>query len=160
MSDDLDGSLVSFSSDDDDDDDGSDHQLVVPQQEQEQGAAAAVESNAKKSGRIMLQFEPNEPHYCCARCGTQIASRDQLMSSQFRGRTGRAFLFGAVINCVQSPNEPELTLLASGAHYICELSCVLCHERLGWNYRRAVNASNKYKEGHSCLEMKLLKFTE
>jgi hypothetical protein len=131
--------------------DDSETELIQPFVE---GKVDSLDKN-----HILLQFEPGRPHYCCASCGTQIANRDQLMSTQFRGRTGRAFLFGSVINVTQSA-EPELTLLASGAHYICELSCIVCKERLGWNYRRAVNNVNKYKEGHSCLEKKLLKYVE
>ena len=41
----------------------------------------------------------------------------------------------------------HLSLRRTGVHTVADVTCVGCHDRLGWFYHKASNYSQKYKEG-------------
>ena len=49
-------------------------------------------------GKIYKYFNKGSYVYCCKKCGTDISSRDDLVSKNFRGKTGEAYLFNKAIN--------------------------------------------------------------
>lgn len=49
-------------------------------------------------GKIYKYFSQGTFVYCCKKCGTDISNRDDLVSKNFRGKTGEAYLFNRVIN--------------------------------------------------------------
>ncbi|KAF3672980.1 Protein yippee-like [Capsicum annuum] len=68
----------------------------------------------------------------------------------FQAKSGKAFLFDLVRNIVIGTKEERQLL--TGLHTIAEIYCANCNEELGWKYERAVEPSQKYKEGKFILE--------
>ncbi|CAE7398589.1 YPEL3 [Symbiodinium pilosum] len=60
-------------------------------------------------GRFFQRFyNDDEPVYCCAACGAHFAQYKDLLSTNFRGRTGNALLFNQVINVTAGPLEDSV----------------------------------------------------
>eukprot|EP00435_Cladocopium_sp_Y103_P021603 s1980_g5.t1 len=95
-------------------------------------------------GRFFRRFYGDEePVYCCAACGAHLAQYKDLLSTNFRGRTGNALLFNQVINVTAGPLEDSI--MTTGLHVIRCLFCVICQERVGWKYEVAFEEDQKYK---------------
>ncbi|CAD7957215.1 unnamed protein product [Amoebophrya sp. A25] len=92
--------------------------------------------------------------FACRACGTPLALHGDLLSRNFRGRTGTAVLFDKVLNV--NAGEVEESQMTTGVHLIRTLFCVCCQENLGWRYEKAYNEDQKYKEGRYILEEELI----
>ena len=57
----------------------------------------------------------------------------------FHSRTGRAYLFSAVVNLVSA--EKETRLMTTGLHTVCDLYCNGCMQAVGWSYVSTVLAT-------------------
>lgn len=88
--------------------------------------------------------------YLCGHCGTHLAAVDDLISRQFQGRHGKAYLVANVVNVTCGPCEERM--LMTGLHSVCDIACVACEGILGWKYESAYEPSQKYKEGKYILE--------
>lgn len=86
----------------------------------------------------------------CTSCGTHLGDPDHVISKDFQGTLGPAYLIESVINCTQGPREERI--LMTGLHVVCDVSCVYCQTVLGWKYAEAYEESQKYKEGKFILE--------
>jgi len=92
--------------------------------------------------------------YGCKSCKTHFANYDDIISRNFRGQHGKAFLFNSVVNTDEgSPSERNMT---TGRHIVRDITCKHCGETVGWKYDKAYEASEKYKEGKFILEAELL----
>jgi hypothetical protein len=49
-------------------------------------------------GRIYLEHFGGAKLFVCGQCDTFLTNRGELISSRFTGATGRAYLFGKVVN--------------------------------------------------------------
>mmetsp|Transcript_51629 Transcript_51629/g.93008 ORF Transcript_51629/g.93008 Transcript_51629/m.93008 type:complete len:118 (-) Transcript_51629:96-449(-) len=106
-------------------------------------------------GRFFQRFySDDEPVYSCSGCGAHFAQYKELLSTNFRGRTGNALLFNNVINVTAGPLEDSV--MTTGLHTIRCLYCVVCQERVGWKYEVAFEEDQKYKEGRFILEEELI----
>ncbi|KAI9320884.1 peptidylprolyl isomerase [Dichotomocladium elegans] len=92
--------------------------------------------------------------YGCSNCKTHLSTSDAVLSRQFIGQFGQAYLFDSVVNVVEGKAEDRK--MATGVHTVKDISCVRCKTLLGWIYIRAHDQENKYKEGKCILERKLL----
>ncbi|KAL8714201.1 MAG: hypothetical protein Q9220_001930 [cf. Caloplaca sp. 1 TL-2023] len=90
----------------------------------------------------------------CKNCKTHLASHDSIISRNFRGQHGKAFLFNTVVNTAQS--EAVERGMTTGRHLVRDVKCKQCKETVGWKYDKAYEASEKYKEGKFILEAELL----
>ncbi|KAL8948879.1 MAG: hypothetical protein Q9222_004967 [Ikaeria aurantiellina] len=90
----------------------------------------------------------------CKNCKTHLASHDSIISRNFRGQHGKAFLFNTVVNTTQS--EAVERNMTTGRHQVRDVICKQCKETVGWKYDKAYEASEKYKEGKFILEAELL----
>ncbi|KAI4205306.1 MAG: hypothetical protein LQ346_001454 [Caloplaca aetnensis] len=90
----------------------------------------------------------------CKNCKTHLASHDTIISRNFRGQHGKAFLFSTVVNTTQS--EAVERNMTTGRHQVRDVNCKQCKETVGWKYDKAYEASEKYKEGKFILEAELL----
>ncbi|KAH8704714.1 ornithine decarboxylase antizyme-domain-containing protein [Talaromyces proteolyticus] len=107
----------------------------------------------------------------CARCGTDICRTSQIISKGFTGRHGRAYLVSgqhllprdkpasisphyptSLLNTITQKPVPRQ--LVTGAHTVCDISCVICGSVLGWKYIAAEEESQRYKVGNFILETK------
>mmetsp|Transcript_364 Transcript_364/g.761 ORF Transcript_364/g.761 Transcript_364/m.761 type:complete len:291 (-) Transcript_364:194-1066(-) len=88
--------------------------------------------------------------YACQQCRTHLTSHDDIISKSFHGRRGRAYLFDQCVNVTEG--TPEDRLLITGLHSVCDIFCQRCNTLVGWTYKRAYEASQKYKEGKFIIE--------
>ncbi|XP_020582220.1 protein yippee-like At4g27745 [Phalaenopsis equestris] len=86
----------------------------------------------------------------CCNCGNHVCFHDDVISKDFQGRNGRAFLFSHAMNIVVGPKEDRH--LMTGLHTVADIYCSDCNEVLGWKYEKAYEESQKYKEGKFILE--------
>ena len=93
-------------------------------------------------------------YYRCFDCGNNLTHLHQIMSKNFRGRTGSATLFANVVNVIMGPLEESR--LSTGLHTIRAVHCSACLVYLGWYYESAVESDQRYKEGHYILEEDLI----
>lgn len=90
----------------------------------------------------------------CKHCKTHLANHDSIISRNFRGQHGKAFLFASVVNIIQD-DAVERTM-TTGRHVVRDIRCRQCKETVGWKYDKAYEGSEKYKEGKYILEAELL----
>ena len=88
--------------------------------------------------------------YSCAFCRTHAAYHDDIISKAFQGRHGRAFLMNEVCNVTLGVHEERL--LMTGMHTVRDVFCSGCGSLMGWQYVRAHDASQRYKEGKFIVE--------
>ncbi|KAK1318013.1 hypothetical protein QJS10_CPA05g01024 [Acorus calamus] len=101
-------------------------------------------------GLIFLETLPGPKIFRCRSCKAHSASYDSILSKDFQGRFGRAYLFKRVVNITLGPNEDRQLL--SGLHTVNDIYCSCCQQILGWRYEKAFEVSQKYKEGKYILE--------
>ena len=92
--------------------------------------------------------------YGCKNCKAHLANHEDIISRNFRGQHGKAYLFNTVVNV--STGEPSERSMTTGRHIVRDIQCRQCSEIVGWKYDKAYENSEKYKEGKFILEHELL----
>lgn len=92
--------------------------------------------------------------YGCQNCRSHLANSDGLMSKQFQGQHGQAYLFRYVVNVSEGPEKEKQ--MTTGKHTITTVFCCQCDTEVGWRYIKAYEDDQKYKEGACILEKALL----
>jgi len=92
--------------------------------------------------------------YGCKNCKTHLANHDDIISRNFRGQHGKAYLFDSVVNI--TAGEAGERNMTTGRHVVRDIFCKQCKETVGWKYDKAFETSEKYKEGKFILEAELL----
>lgn len=92
--------------------------------------------------------------YGCANCKAHLADHDDILSRNFRGQHGKAYLFNNVVN-VEATEATERNM-TTGRHIVRDIKCRGCSRTVGWKYDKAYETSEKYKEGKFILEAELL----
>ncbi|KAI8579627.1 hypothetical protein K450DRAFT_157023, partial [Umbelopsis ramanniana AG] len=92
--------------------------------------------------------------FCCKKCKTHLSSTDAIISRQFQGQHGQAYLIKYVVNV--DHGESEERNMITGLHTVRDIACSKCKTIVGWTYVKAVEESQKYKEGKFILEKALL----
>ncbi|KAJ7096294.1 hypothetical protein C8R44DRAFT_644349 [Mycena epipterygia] len=95
----------------------------------------------------------------CKTCKTCVTSCSAIFppaalppnSRSFRGFSGKASLFTETYNVNLS--HPKAYLMATGAHIMQEITCSNCTTYLGYKIVRAVDKSERWKEGSFLLEL-------
>ena len=108
--------LSGESSDNDDDDEQNGQEPVIE---------ALMQEGSNNSASTVPRAPSNhreQSNYVCASCGTHLAKYSDLISREFRGRSGQASLFHSTVNTTES--LPEDRMLITGKHTICDLFCV------------------------------------
>ncbi|KAL3742287.1 hypothetical protein ACJRO7_017724 [Eucalyptus globulus] len=83
-------------------------------------------------GRLYIQHLSGEKIYKCKFCRVDSASHDDIISKEFFGRFGRAYLMRNVVNISIGPKEQRQ--LSSGLHTVNDIYCSSCQQLLGWRY--------------------------
>ncbi|KAK9471080.1 Yippee/Mis18 [Dipodascopsis tothii] len=96
--------------------------------------------------------------YGCKSCNTHLSNYTDIISRQFQGHHGKAFLFHKVVNVTES--KPENRAMTTGDHTVRDIICRQCGTCVGWKYDYAVDPTQKYKEGKFILEMELLTYVK
>ncbi|KAI0180884.1 yippee [Hypoxylon sp. FL1284] len=92
--------------------------------------------------------------YGCKNCKTHLANHEEIISRNFRGQHGKAYLFNTVVNI--EAGEASERSMTTGRHVVRDITCKQCNETVGWKYDKAYEQSEKYKEGKFILEAELL----
>lgn len=90
----------------------------------------------------------------CSRCGAHLCSTDSIISKQFHGKHGRAYLVDDVQNCCYAAQEQKL--LMTGVHVVRDIMCSGCGKGVGWSYDYAREDRERYKITRSVLEVALV----
>ena len=98
-----------------------------------------------KMGRVFLEHPGGSRIFCCSNCETPLTNRKELVSTRFTGSTGRAFLFRKVVNI--SFSEVQDRMMLTGQHFVRDVFCKKCTNKLGWFYEFATEEDQRYKEG-------------
>eukprot|EP01061_Rhynchopus_euleeides_P003359 TRINITY_DN12620_c0_g1_i2.p4 TRINITY_DN12620_c0_g1~~TRINITY_DN12620_c0_g1_i2.p4 ORF type:complete len:118 (+),score=30.42 TRINITY_DN12620_c0_g1_i2:125-478(+) len=106
-------------------------------------------------GRIFKTYLESHSVYVCNRCATHVVSTDDIVSKQFQGRHGKAYLFDNVVNI--SLGTIEERLLLTGLHQVADFYCNGCDVTLGWKYELAQEPAQKYKEGKYIVEKAMVR---
>ncbi|KAJ3672988.1 hypothetical protein LUZ60_006362 [Juncus effusus] len=101
-------------------------------------------------GLLFVESLPGPKVFRCKCCKVDSASRDKILSKEFRGKYGPAYLFAEVVNVCLGPNEDRHLL--TGWHTVNDIYCSCCKQVLGWRYEKAYEEGQKYKEGKFILE--------
>ena len=102
-------------------------------------------------GRPFLEYLDG-PLYMCKSCKAHLARVEAIVSRSFHSRSGKAYLFDAVVNVSWRSGEAEERIMTTGKHMVHDIHCNKCLRVVGWRYERAFEASQKYKEGKFVLE--------
>jgi len=105
-------------------------------------------------GRVFKAYLEAPCIYICKGCQSHVVSADDIVSRDFTGRHGRAYLFDNVVNVTLGPREERVLL--TGMHEVCDFQCNVCNAILGWKYAVAQEPSQKYKEGKYIVETQLV----
>lgn len=90
----------------------------------------------------------------CLGCKAHLANGEDIISRNFRGQHGKAYLFDSVVNIEEG--DPSQRNMTTGLHVVRDITCRQCKETVGWKYDKAYEGSEKYKEGKFILEAELL----
>ncbi|KAG7392005.1 hypothetical protein PHYPSEUDO_002711 [Phytophthora pseudosyringae] len=102
-------------------------------------------------GRVFEEFVDSSRVFRCGKCHAHLARNEDIISKNFQGTSGKAYLFDSAVNVCTGP--PEERMLMTGLHVVLDLFCNTCWSPVGWKYKEAHNASEKYKEGKFILEL-------
>jgi len=105
-------------------------------------------------GRIYLEHLGGSRLFTCANCDTYLTNKGELISTRFTGATGRAFLFNKVVNL--SYGSVEQRIMLTGDHWVRDVHCKKCQNKLGWMYEFATEDTQRYKEARTILEKALV----
>ncbi|GKV25552.1 hypothetical protein SLEP1_g34976 [Rubroshorea leprosula] len=102
----------------------------------------------------MADFIGNEL-YSCRTCRNPLAYGEDILSKNFKTKSGAGYLFLYAMNLVVGRKEERQLL--TGKFTIADIYCSKCNEYLGWQYLQTNDMRQRFKEGKYVLErMKLL----
>ncbi|KAG2199627.1 hypothetical protein INT46_010554 [Mucor plumbeus] len=88
--------------------------------------------------------------FSCNSCHCHLIDQKSIISRNFQGRNGPAYLVNNVINITIGTKEERMLL--TGIHTVADIVCNQCHIKIGWKYLRALEEPQKYKEGKYIVE--------
>lgn len=106
-------------------------------------------------GRIYLDHMVGPQTIVCNQCQCPITNRSNFRSSAYIGSTGKANLYASATNLKYSDVQERSML--TGKHYVRDVFCKLCCEKIGWSYEFAVENGQRHKEGKIILERSFIK---
>ena len=92
----------------------------------------------------------------CKNCSSHLCLSHLILSDNFRGSTGPAYLVDKLIN-YQLENGSQETRMLTGNYLINKVKCHQCSNQLGWTYKKAFSYSETYKEGKFVIEKDYIK---
>lgn len=99
-------------------------------------------------------FAEDEALLHCLGCNVPIIRANDIVSSNYRIVTGRAYLTNAAYNISISEDSFEAQY-TTGQYTVKHVSCSRCQIRLGVTYTDALDRANRYKVGKFLLGQKL-----
>ncbi|CDR37990.1 CYFA0S01e19944g1_1 [Cyberlindnera fabianii] len=90
----------------------------------------------------------------CAYCKTHLSSSTLVISKDYRGKTGDAYLMDKVVNIIQGKKVHRQMI--TGRYLVSDIMCHQCGHCVGWKYHKSDVKNQKYKEGKYILEVALI----
>ena len=78
--------------------------------------------------------------YVCKECLCPLTTKINLVSKDFRSKSGPAYLFNHYWN--MHTGIPDDRELLSGLHTVADLYCNICGQNIGWKYVSIINTRN------------------
>lgn len=97
----------------------------------------------------------DEGGFGCGFCGAHLCINDDVVSDNFRGRHGKAFLVSRCENSYYGRQEEKQ--LMTGLHRVRDVFCANCDQYIGWGYDFAVDEREMYKMQRFVLERLLIR---
>ena len=101
-------------------------------------------------GKLVKTYLDGGRIYTCCKCDVHLALYENIMSKQFQGRHGKAYLFRDCVNVSTGPMEDRI--LITGVHTVADIYCNSCKTVVGWKYEAAFEDSQEYKVGKFIIE--------
>lgn len=102
----------------------------------------------------VLETVDSDHVWACRQCLIHVGCEEEVISKDFTGSTGRAYL---VSNCVNFRTGPmHECVFKTGTHTVADIFCQQCGNTLGWKYIKTSHKSQAYKEGKFILEEALI----
>lgn len=101
-------------------------------------------------GKLFKAYLSCNRIWACNNCATHLADHEGIVSKQFQGRHGRAYLFEDVVNVALGKQEERR--LMTGLHLVADIYCTVCKTVLGWKYLKAYDPKEQYKEDKYLVE--------
>ncbi|KAJ3401389.1 hypothetical protein CcCBS67573_g08822 [Chytriomyces confervae] len=119
-------------------------------------SAEHVDSSSATNGRDDSDPPPVVKILACKACGTHLShnGNNNLISKDFHGHHGKAWLMRTVFNTVLG--EPSSRAMTTGVHVVADIDCTSCGTTVGWKYVKAMETSQRYKEGCFIIEIPLV----
>eukprot|EP00128_Syssomonas_multiformis_P006998 Colp12_sorted_trinity150504_noHs@27318 len=105
-------------------------------------------------GQLFVEFLSGNRVFVCTGCNIHLSKYEEIVSKDFHGAHGRAYLFMKVINV--HTGQPQDRQMTTGLHTVTDVYCNKCGTTLGWKYEKAYEESQRYKEGLTILERALI----
>jgi len=86
----------------------------------------------------------------CPDCQSHYFTSSNIVSDNFHGKDGGAYLIDKVVNTKQG--ELEKRHMLTGTYTVCDTLCRICNKYIGWQYLTAEDQSEKYKEQKHVIE--------
>ncbi|KAL6451833.1 Ypel Protein yippee-like [Candida maltosa Xu316] len=102
---------------------------------------------------------PNIQIITCKGCCSHLCLSDLILSDNFNGASGPAYLVKSLINIEYNLNSEE-TPMKTGVYKINKIKCHQCKLPLGWYYKKSYNYSESYKEGKFVIEKNFINFID
>ncbi|QLQ79016.1 hypothetical protein HG537_0B03630 [Torulaspora globosa] len=122
------------------------HQISETRRFQYHGSYRTRESSDVSNSKFVT--------YGCRRCRTHLSSSTQIMSKDYRGKTGDAYLMTKVVNVIEG--SVETRPMITGDYLVCDILCHWCKSLLGWKYLESERKDQRYKEGKYILEVQTI----
>lgn len=92
--------------------------------------------------------------YRCPDCHTDICHSESVISTDFWGAHGSAYLVSRVINVQMDPLDTKQ--MRTGIYGVKNIHCAQCHRTLGWMYCCSQYACEQYKVGKYVIEKAIM----
>lgn len=93
----------------------------------------------------------NNKIFVCNECLTHLCLSNLVISDQFTGASGHAYLVDRLIN-VQPEGPDQEKQFRTGVYIVNDVRCSQCRTRLGWYYKKLAAYAEAYKEGKYVVE--------
>ena len=70
--------------------------------------------------------------YSCRHCGVHFCYHADMVSPDFHGKTGQAYLFAKCLNVFVGPQSEKEMM--TGRHIVVDIYCIRCKIIIGWSY--------------------------
>ncbi|PVH13740.1 uncharacterized protein CXQ87_001858 [Candidozyma duobushaemuli] len=93
----------------------------------------------------------NNKIFVCNECSAHLCLSNLVISDQFTGASGHAYLVDKLIN-VQPDGPDQEKQFRTGVYIVNDIRCSQCRTRLGWFYKKSAAYAEAYKEGKYVVE--------